>query len=134
MTACQPIVGGDRDSHGCIPSAGYRWCPSSEKCQRMWEVYCPEYKEQFKEELVVDFESCAKAGLPVLESHPRQCRFKDTTYTEKIECTEGKWCEYEKKCVKPEDCKCGGIAGFGCPYEYNCKYKEGYPDELGICE
>lgn len=27
-----PIVGNDRDAHGCIPSAGYSWCQSVQKC------------------------------------------------------------------------------------------------------
>lgn len=31
------LVGGDRDSHGCIPSAGYIWSESSQKCVRPWE-------------------------------------------------------------------------------------------------
>ena len=31
-------VGGDRDAHGCIPSAGYRWCARSARCERPWEL------------------------------------------------------------------------------------------------
>ena len=31
-------VGADRDSHGCIPSAGYQWCPATDKCERPWEL------------------------------------------------------------------------------------------------
>jgi len=31
-------MGGDRDAHGCIPSAGYRWCAKTEKCERPWEL------------------------------------------------------------------------------------------------
>lgn len=31
------IVGGDRDSHGCIGSAGYSWSTSSQACVRPWE-------------------------------------------------------------------------------------------------
>jgi hypothetical protein len=33
-----PAVGGDRDAHGCIPSAGYRWCERSARCERPWEL------------------------------------------------------------------------------------------------
>ena len=33
-------VGGDRDSHGCIPSAGYAWCEPKQKCLRSWEEAC----------------------------------------------------------------------------------------------
>lgn len=32
-----PIVGGDRDSHGCIGSAGYTWSTSTNNCVRSWE-------------------------------------------------------------------------------------------------
>ena len=34
------IVGGDRDSHGCIGSAGYLWCEAKASCVRPWETYC----------------------------------------------------------------------------------------------
>jgi hypothetical protein len=36
-----PPPGGDRDEGGCIPSAGYRWCPSLGRCIRPWETSCP---------------------------------------------------------------------------------------------
>lgn len=36
----QPVVGGDRDLHGCIPSAGYSWCEVKQKCLRIWEEKC----------------------------------------------------------------------------------------------
>jgi len=34
------IVGGDKDSHGCIGSAGYSWCEVKQKCIRVWEEFC----------------------------------------------------------------------------------------------
>lgn len=34
------LVGGDKDEHGCIGSAGYTWCESKEKCLRPWEEKC----------------------------------------------------------------------------------------------
>lgn len=34
------IVGGDRDIHGCIGSAGYVWCEPKNKCLRDWEEKC----------------------------------------------------------------------------------------------
>lgn len=37
---CVPVVGGDRDEHGCIPSAGYSWCGAKNKCLRTWEESC----------------------------------------------------------------------------------------------
>ncbi|MFC2163318.1 hypothetical protein ACFLRF_06510, partial [Candidatus Altiarchaeota archaeon] len=33
-------VGGDRDEHGCIGSAGYIWCEGKNKCLRPWEEPC----------------------------------------------------------------------------------------------
>lgn len=33
-------LGGDRDEHGCIPSAGYQWCEAKQKCIRPWEETC----------------------------------------------------------------------------------------------
>jgi len=35
-----PIVGGDRDEHGCIGSAGYSWCDDSNSWIRPWETEC----------------------------------------------------------------------------------------------
>ncbi|MCX6765170.1 MAG: hypothetical protein NT148_01375 [Candidatus Nealsonbacteria bacterium] len=34
------IVGGDKDAHGCIGSAGYSWCETKQKCLRIWEEPC----------------------------------------------------------------------------------------------
>jgi hypothetical protein len=36
----QNIVGGDKDEHGCIGSAGYSWCETKQKCLRVWEEEC----------------------------------------------------------------------------------------------
>lgn len=41
-----PIVGGDKDIHGCIGSAGYTWCGPKVKCLRAWEEECYESAEQ----------------------------------------------------------------------------------------
>jgi len=32
------LVGGDRDAHGCLPSAGYSWCAKEASCVRSWEL------------------------------------------------------------------------------------------------
>jgi putative hemolysin len=34
------VVGGDKDEHGCIHSAGYSWCEEKQKCLRIWEEDC----------------------------------------------------------------------------------------------
>jgi hypothetical protein len=34
-----PLVpGSERDAHGCVPSAGYRWCERTQQCERPWEL------------------------------------------------------------------------------------------------
>jgi len=37
---CATPLGGDRDEHGCIGSAGYSWCEEKQKCLRVWEEDC----------------------------------------------------------------------------------------------
>lgn len=34
------MLGGDRDEHGCIGSAGYSWCEVKSRCLRVWEEKC----------------------------------------------------------------------------------------------
>lgn len=36
-TQVPPVVGGDKDAHGCIGSAGYSWSQSKQTCVRTWE-------------------------------------------------------------------------------------------------
>jgi putative hemolysin len=40
IVACTPKIGGDKDIHGCIGSAGYSWCEAKQKCLRIWEENC----------------------------------------------------------------------------------------------
>lgn len=39
-TTTNTLVGNDRDTHGCIGSAGYSWCEIKNKCLRIWEEKC----------------------------------------------------------------------------------------------
>ena len=81
LAACtpEPIIGGDKDSHGCLPSAGYSWCEAKQKCLRVWEENCTAS--------IADFSACAAAGNPVMESYPRRCSANGQTFTEIIEHT-----------------------------------------------
>ncbi|MCX6737041.1 MAG: DUF333 domain-containing protein [Candidatus Parcubacteria bacterium] len=36
------LVGGDKDIHGCIATAGYSWCEAKQKCLREFEEPCVE--------------------------------------------------------------------------------------------
>ena len=77
----QPIIGGDKDEHGCIGSAGYSWCAVKQKCLRVREEQC---EAAPGEGTISNFEDCAKAGNPVMESYPRQCRTNGQTFVEHI--------------------------------------------------
>lgn len=35
------VVGGDKDKHGCIASAGYTWSEVQKDCIRLWEKRSP---------------------------------------------------------------------------------------------
>ncbi len=53
------MVGADRDSHGCIGSAGYAWCEKQTACVRPWELA----KEKGFNPGAEEFESfCAKVA------------------------------------------------------------------------
>lgn len=73
------IIGGDKDEHGCLIGAGYQYCPSTEKCQRMWEEYCEEFKDTFK---VLNFEDCVEAGNPILKTNPAKCQHGEEIFIE----------------------------------------------------
>jgi hypothetical protein len=143
-------IGGERDEHGCLVAAGYSWCEPKKKCLRSWEEACAPNSE------VKNFEDCVKAGYPVLESFPRQCRTPDgKVFTEAAgELTEesckaagGNWNTCSSRCRLDNQgkdgvvcamlcealCECGGIAGFGCPPSYVCRTPRGVADALGYC-
>ena len=61
----ETIVGGDRDEHGCIGSAGYTWCEAKQKCLREWEEPCEQEEifnllKNLEEETQIDFSGIAK--------------------------------------------------------------------------
>ena len=56
------LVGGDKDAHGCIPSAGYSWCAPKNKCLRIWEEKCYESVSQ-----EIQYILAAKYNKPVDE-------------------------------------------------------------------
>jgi len=49
-----PLVGGDKDAHGCIGSAGYMWCAPKNKCLRIWEEPCYESVQQEVQYILAD--------------------------------------------------------------------------------
>jgi len=93
----EPIVGGDKDEHGCIGSAGYQWCSTTQKCQRFWEEPCPS-----EEEICNVDEDCIP--LPS-ECHPMTCINKkfESKYERPQVCT---MIYMINAAYNPEDCIC----------------------------
>tara|TARA_Y100000310_G_C20190682_1_gene582353 strand:- start:137 stop:454 length:318 start_codon:yes stop_codon:yes gene_type:complete len=69
----------------------------------------------------------------------------DTTEMSPSFCEEagGKWNECGSPCAGTDaeicatvcspQCECGGIAGFGCPENFECKLSGKVVDEIGVC-
>ena len=80
------ILNGDVDENGCIPSAGYSWCPSLEECIRPFETDCP---------------SAAPTDSPILPGSDRDengC-IPSAGYS---------WCDPLKECIKSWETDCPG--------------------------
>jgi hypothetical protein len=75
------IIGGDKDAHGCIGSAGYIWCDSAQKCLRTWEESCP---------------SPTSTMMPGSDKDEHGC-IGSAGYS---------WCELKKQCMRPWEEKC----------------------------
>lgn len=110
-TSTAPIVGGDKDTHGCIGSAGYSWCAVKNKCLRVWEEKC----------------EVATTSEPVICTADAQM------------CSDGSWvgrtgpkCEFICP-TTDENSFCGGIAGVKCAAGLTCKLDGTYPDAGGKC-
>ncbi|MEM4272234.1 MAG: hypothetical protein QXH30_01475 [Candidatus Bilamarchaeaceae archaeon] len=102
------IVGGDRDEHGCIPSAGYSWCETKRKCYRPWEETCP--SGQGKETSPgVECVTVADCGLGAARCVDGKC----TQYDEHGCVPDGgyTWCEPLQKCIRPWEEECPSSGG-----------------------
>jgi len=84
------LVGGDRDEHGCIASAGYTWCEAKQKCLRSWEEPC---------EVTAPAETTG-AAMPGSDRDEHGC-IASAGYT---------WCEAKQKCLRPWEEPCTGAA------------------------
>ncbi len=61
----EKLIGGDKDEHGCIGSAGYTWCESKQKCLREWEEPCEQEEvfnllKELEKETQIDFSGIVK--------------------------------------------------------------------------
>ncbi|MDD1676004.1 MAG: hypothetical protein LUQ17_04875, partial [Methanomicrobiales archaeon] len=131
---------GNDTNQTCIPG-NTSSCPSPTIC-----TGCPGSNN------ITSFEECVRAGYPIMESYPRQCRAPDgPTFVENISrpCVEagGNWNECSNRCQLDNQgnpnaictlmceqlCECGGVAGFRCPEGSVCRMPSGIPDALGYC-
>lgn len=77
--------GAQRDAHGCVTDGGYRWCESSQLCQREWETPCAAVAEPVS--------TCRKAcppppPCPMPEMMPNNCVIVPA-FTDTCGCTSG---------------------------------------------
>lgn len=83
-------------------------------------------------EVITSFEDCKKAGYPVMESYPEQCRTPDGKVFVQI-ISPANDNPIPNSRVKGEGEMCGGIAGFICAEGLKCQMEGNYPDAGGIC-
>ncbi len=94
------LVGGDRDSHGCIPSAGYSWCEEKQKCLRVWEEDC-DTNTVSPNECVCTFQYdpvCGENGITYGNKCAANCEKIDIDYAGE--------CRTDTNNVEPENCIC----------------------------
>lgn len=56
------IIGGDKDTYGCLIAAGYSWCDAKQKCLRLWEEPCDSlitYSEAYS---IAENSTCLEKG------------------------------------------------------------------------
>jgi hypothetical protein len=85
FTICPKLIGGDKDSHGCLIAAGYSWCEIKNKCLRTWEEKC-------------EANINANALKNITLSYPNPY---DTTKTDSIKLVNGKAVIYDAGNIKP---------------------------------
>ncbi|MBW2991236.1 hypothetical protein KY348_06050 [Candidatus Woesearchaeota archaeon] len=124
----QEPIGGDKDEHGCIGSAGYTWCEAKQKCLREWEEPCEAATEPEEEPkgCPEDAKICPDGSVVVRDSE-NNCEFPDCPEPEKeYKQTDPEICKYvELKCPEGEipffdEKGCGCVAGEPGPKKYFC--------------
>ncbi len=102
-------VGGNRDEHGCLPTAGYSWCDGKQKCLRVFEEPCS----------VADVTDFTSSSQPSRGGHRDQHGCLPTAgYL---------WCESKQKCVRLFEESCGVVEAAAPPQ----KMRGGDRDEHG---
>ncbi len=122
------IVGGDKDIHGCIGSAGYSWCAVKNKCLRPWEEKCIATSTSCIPKWTCGWGPCKNGyqGMTAVDSN--NCGLSNAGVD--VICP-----ALARECVSQtgENSFCGGIAGIKCASGLTCKYDGTYPDAGGKC-
>lgn len=111
----EPIIGGDKDEHGCLIAAGYSWCEAKQKCLRTWEEPCETGNTGLPNPASV---YCEEQGgtLKMVETEAGTqgiCVLEDGTECDEWAYFRGECPEFEKTFCKPE--QRGSVA---CTMEY----------------
>ncbi|MEW6992797.1 hypothetical protein AADZ84_00795 [Colwelliaceae bacterium MEBiC 14330] len=91
------LVGGDRDEHGCIGSAGYQWCGNLNQCIRPWEL------AKMKNLTDDSQESIAAICETELSEKPQEVELVGSDRDEHgcIASAGYQWCTRLKQCIRP---------------------------------
>lgn len=116
---CEELLGGDKDEHGCIGSAGYTWCESKQKCIRPWEEDCPEVSGIANPASVYCSE---KGGETVIKKLPDGSEYGVCVFDDNRQCEE--WALFN------EDCPIGGrkVTGYETEAQIYCAIRGGEVD------
>lgn len=136
-------VGGEKDEHGCIGSAGYSWCQEKQKCLQVWEEPCGEGTDSCK----ADSDCPANYICEAIQSTATACSSIDpnckTTFTitkgvcklslkagskcgSDQECQAGLIC-HAAVCINPIGRQCSDSSDTSCPNGYQCIQSCGAP-------
>ena len=116
------IVGNDRDSHGCIGSAGYSWCEAKHKCLRTWEESCTPMAGNDKEV------NGTKSGMPNLNKTRFYCNSNsDCVSTCGSGCVNNEWAKNYRD-------TCQNVRAWFCTCVNNVCNTDGHPpNRCGPC-
>ncbi len=90
-------VGGDKDEHGCIGSAGYQWCANESRCVRSWEITKKNGLDNTAEAFI---QLCGKSS-DVSNTTEKQARVgNDRDENNCIASAGYQWCEKTNQCER----------------------------------
>jgi hypothetical protein len=115
------------DTWLCVDS---QWVKHGNPFESMPTTGCGPAAQTVNQDEITDFESCAAAGNPIMESYPRQCRANDQTFTEVLtmdfadDCltNNGTWLEQYQECEYIGQTWCDNVNGEFKECESACRH------------